>query len=429
MMMGMNRPINDAKSASIPRTAKPYAQRTLEHCITESSRNFPALLLTGPRQAGKTTLLRRLAEEGRTYVTLDDPLMMCNAIAEPALFLQRYPPPVLIDEIQRAPQLLHYLKVAADNGAQPGSFWLIAPKHYQSMHNIPESLAGRVVILDLLGISRRELTGSGIDLPPFLPEEGRLKERLKTSPPFPLRELYRCIWRGAFPGLALQEGADRNEFLGAYVRTYLERDIRDLAQVEDEAAFVRFLRACAARTGQLLNIAAIAGEAGISPITGAKWISMLEASGIVYRLGAWSSHLRKNLIRSPKLHFLDTGLACYLAGWSTPEAAEAGVMSEALLETWVVGEILRSWWHNGLCPQFYHFRDKEKRKIDLVIVFNGKAHPIDIRKTASPAPHDVRHFRAMEGFGLELGEGGIVCLADHWLPLKHGVWTVPIGML
>ena len=406
-----------------------YLKRTLEAFIKNSSGQFPVLLVTGARQVGKTTLLKHLCSEERAYVTLDDPLVLSLARDDPALFMQRFPAPVLIDEIQYAPELLPYIKMAVDAEKQPGAFWLTGSQQFQLMQNVSESLAGRVAILQLLGLSRQEISGQGMKQKPFLPNKEFLLQQAAAFEPLPLKELYRLIWRGSYPAPALDSNMDRDLFLSSYVQTYLQRDVRDLAQVGDEMAFLRFLRASAARTGQLLNIAELSRDADVSPVTGKKWLSILQASGLVYLLGPYFSNVTKRMVKTPKLYFLDTGLASYLTEWSSPETLEAGAMSGAILETWIMGELLKSWQHNGLRAPFYYYRDKDQKEIDLLIIQDGIVHPLEFKKTASPDKRDIRHFSVLDKLNLPVGLGGVICLASQALPLSETVWCIPAGMI
>lgn len=404
-----------------------YSPRTIEQAITRATSRFPALLITGARQVGKTTLLQHLGGSERTYVTLDDPLVLNLARQDPALFMQRFPAPVLIDEIQYAPELLPYIKMAVDTDRKPGQFWLTGSQQFQLMKNVSESLAGRVGIMQLLGLSRAEALGQGKDQKPFLPSVELFQK--KDCGSLTLQELYKAIWRGSFPALALDSGMDRDLFLSSYVQTYLQRDVRDLAQVGDEMAFLRFLRAAAARTGQLLNMAEMARDADVAPNTAKKWLSILQASGLVYLLEPYFTNVSKRMVKSPKLYFLDTGLASYLTEWSSPETLEAGAMSGAILETWILGEMLKSWWHNGLRAPFYYYRDTDQKEIDLLIVQDGTVYPLEFKKTASPDKNAIRHFAVLEKLGMPIGMGAVVCLTKQTLPLTQGVWSVPVGCL
>jgi hypothetical protein len=404
-----------------------YHPRTLENFIPKAAASFPVLLVTGARQVGKTTLLRNLAGPKRSYVTLDDPMVLALARQDPALFLQRFQTPVLIDEIQYAPELLPLIKMAVDEDRTAGRFWLTGSQQFQLMRGVSESLAGRVGIVHMLGLSRLEAAGQGKNQRPFLPDQDLFQAVTESNLSLP--ELYALIWRGSFPALAVAGSIDRDLYLGSYVQTYLQRDVRDLAQVGDEMAFLRFLRATAARTGQLLNMAELARDADVASNTAKRWLSILQASGLVYLLEPWFTNMTKRMVKTPKLYFLDTGLATYLTEWSSPETLEAGAMAGAILETWVMGELLKSWWHNGLRAPFYFYRDKEQREIDVLIVQDGVAHPVEIKKTASPDRNAFRHFTALDKIGLAVGPGAVICLARQPLPLTEKIWSIPAGCL
>lgn len=402
-----------------------YTPRTLEKFIGRASQQFPVVLVTGPRQVGKTTILRHLGG-GRTYVTLDDPMLAVLAREEPALFLERFRPPVLIDEIQYAPELLPHIKMYVDRDRAPGMFWLTGSQQFHLMRGVSESLAGRVGVVNMLGLSLAEIQGNTFDRPPFVSTPESLESRMKGERPLDLGALYRQIWRGSFPAIALNSDMDRDLFYSSYVQTYLQRDVRDLARVGDETAFVKFLRAAAARTGQLLNMSEIARDVDISPVTAKNWLSILETSGVIYLLEPWHSNLTKRLVKAPKLYFLDTGLCAYLTQWSSPETLEAGAMSGAILETWVVAEILKSWWHNGKRPSLYFYRDRDKKEIDLLIDQDNKLYPMEIKKTASPRKEMVRHFKVLDRSGREIGPGGLLCMVKTCLPVTREVNAIPV---
>lgn len=406
-----------------------YITRTLEHFFRQATRQFPVLLVTGARQVGKTTFLRHQSNETRAYVTLDDPLVLNLAKEDPALFLQRFTPPLLIDEIQYAPELLPYIKMEVDRRREPGLFWLTGSQQFHLMKGVSESLAGRVGVVQLLGLSHRERQGQGSKSLPFLPEAKAIRQRTATESPLSLKELYRLIWRGAFPALALNPEMDRDLFYSSYVQTYLQRDVRDLARVGDEMAFLRFVRAAAARTGQLLNMAEFARDADIAPNTAKNWLSILQASGMIYLLEPYHNNVTKRLVKTPKLYFLDTGLCAWLTEWTSPETLEAGAMSGAILETWILGEILKSWWHNGRRAPFFFYRDKDQQEIDLLIVQDATIHPLEFKKTASPGRDAIRHFQTLERLKLPVGPGGVICLCQQSIPLTDSYFTIPINAI
>ncbi len=407
-----------------------YLKRTIEKTIRSTAEHFPALLLIGARQVGKTTALRQVAGE-RAYATLDDPRILDMARNDPALFMKRYPPPVLLDEIQYAPEILPYVKMAIDADRKPGNFWLTGSQQFHVMRGVSESLAGRVGILNLFGLSRRESLGLGGGHEPFLPDADAFQENAvrDSNPKLSHRDLYHQIWRGSFPAMELDSGMNWETFFRSYVQTYLQRDVRVLAAVGDEAAFFRFMRAAAARTGQLLNIALLARDADVAPNTAKKWLSILQASGVVHLLEPYHANVIKRMVKTPKLYFLDTGLAAYLTEWTSPEVLEAGAMSGAFLETWMFGEILKSWAHNGLTPSFYYYRDKEQKEIDLVIVRDGVAYPVEFKKTAAPDRRMAAHFALLEKTGLRVGTGAVVALTDAAMPLTSAAWGIPAGWL
>lgn len=404
-----------------------YRYRTLESFFLSANKQFPVLLVTGTRQVGKTTFLKHLCERERTYVTLDDPLILELAKRDPALLFQRFTPPLLIDEIQYAPRLLPYIKMMVDNSGQPGMVWLTGSQQFHLMHGISESLAGRVGIVNLLGFSKWEQEGFQDEIQPFFPESTLLQKRLENGKQYALHDLYRLIWRGSFPAIALNTELDHNLFFSSYVQTYLQRDVRDLARVGDEMSFLRFLRAAAARTGQLLNLSEMARDADINPITAKNWLSILQTSGVVYLLEPFYSNVTKRLIKSPKLYILDTGLCCYLTQWSSPETLEAGAMSGAILETWVVTEIIKSYNHAGRRAPLYYYRDRDKKEIDILIDRDGILYPLEIKKTANPKKDDVRHFKVLERFKKPVRQGGIICLYDKLIPVDENVWIIPVS--
>lgn len=404
--------------------------RTLETTIRLASQVFPVLLLTGARQVGKTTLLETCAEPERRYVTLDDPLEAELARTDPALFFQRHPPPVIIDEVQYAPELFRTIKLLVDKDKRNGLIWLTGSQKFHLMQGITESLAGRVAVLDLLGLSQAELENRAQSTQPFVPTRTWIETaRKQATPPLTLLTLYQRIWRGSYPRVALNDAMPRDLFYSAYLQTYLQRDVRHLTRVGDERSFLLFLRTCAARVGQLLNYADLAREVDIDQKTAKAWLSILETSGIIYLLQPYFNNVNKRLIKTPKLYFLDTGLCAYLTQWSSPETLEAGAMSGAILENWILIEILKSYWHNGLNPNLYFYRDKEQREIDLLLECDNKLYPVEFKKTASPNLSAAKHFSALDSLDKPRAEGAIVCLRESDIPLSSEVNVIPVGYL
>ncbi len=402
-----------------------YVTRTLESFFRNASNQFPVMLVTGARQVGKTTFLKHLSTENRTYVSLDDPLILNLAKEDPALFFQRFSSPLLIDEIQYAPELLPYIKMDVDQTGEPGRYWLTRSQHFHMMKDVSESLAGRVGIVNLHGLSFRERTSRGSEACVFLPGKKHYMEQLSSTRCLKAGDLFHIIRRGSFPAIALNNQMDWDLFYSSYLQTYLQRDIHDLKNIGDDMRFLRFLRAAAARSGQLLNYTDLARDADVSPNTAKSWLSVLVASGMVYLLEPYHSNITKRLVKTPKLYFLDTGLCSWLTQWNTSEALEAGAFSGPVFETWVVSEILKSWQHNGRKATFYFYRDKDKTEIDLLILNDGILHPFEIKKSASPGKRTVRHFQALEKLNMPVGHGGVICLAQQSIPLTDTITIIP----
>jgi uncharacterized protein len=402
-----------------------YLKRTLENQILKASKAFPVVLISGPRQVGKTTVLKNIEANNRTYVTLDNPMLRALAQDDPAIFLQRFKRPILIDEIQYAPQLFPYIKMEVDENKQPGDFWLTGSQQFHLMKNVSESLAGRVAILRLQGLSDFEVSKNP-QVEPFIPEYDYLLNLSNIMKLQKLQQIYEKIWQGSFPLLLTNKNTDRNTFYDSYIQTYLQRDVRDLTKVGDEKAFVKFLRATAARSGQLINYTDLARDAEISANTAKAWLSILETSGLIYLLEPYYNNRTKRLVKAPKLYFMDTGLCSYLTQWPTPESLEAGAMSGAILETYIMCELLKSYWHNGKQPPFYFYRDKDQKEIDLLIEQGGKIYPIEFKKSSNPDKKSISNFKTLEKLNVTVGEGAVICLSSDFIPMNKDVNIVPV---
>jgi len=405
-----------------------YFHRSLERWISDINQQFPALLVTGPRQVGKTTLLRHIAEKKRRYVSLDDPTLRELAVSDPNLFLERFPPPLLVDEIQYAPGLLPYLKLRIDEQRENGAFWLTGSQQFQMMKGVSETLAGRVAVINLLGFSQRERLQHRWDVGPFLPDAATVEDRGSVAVKGEAA-LYESIWTGGFPALVTGEAADHAVFFSSYLQTYLQRDVRDLGQVGNIEAFTRFVRACAARTAQLLNLSDLARDVDVSVPTAKAWLSVLVASYQVFLLQPYHTSVTKRLVKTPKLYFLDTGLCAYLTGWASPATLASGAMRGAIFETYVVGEVLKSWWHRARNPPLYFYRDRDGREIDLLFDIDGKLWPVEIKHAATIRREWASPFAALERLGKPVGPGAVICLTTEPIPVSRGVAALPIGVV
>lgn len=422
-----------------------YIKRAAEKTIAQISNMFPVLLVTGPRQVGKTTLLQKLAETQKTagikrkYVTLDDPDARYLAKHDPGLFLQRYSPPVLIDEIQYATELFPYIKINADRSKRKGDFWLTGSQAFRLMNHVSETLAGRVGIVNLLGLSDAEIYQTPSE--PFTTNAERLINRLTVVKQRGLNEIYERIFRGSMPALYADEAIDWETYFRSYVDTYLQRDIRDLAQVADEMQFYNFMTIVAAHTAKPVVYGELAAMAGISAPTAKKWLSILVSSHIIALVQPYYNNALKRVVKMPLLHFLDTGLASYLLKWGSPETLEKGAMSGAIFESYVFSEIYKSYLNAGKEPPIFYYRDKDQKEIDLLIYQNGILSPIEIKKAASPGKSAIKNFHVLdqipaaetfgglEMFKAEIGTGSVVCMADDLLPVDAKNWYVPVWLI
>ena len=403
-----------------------YYKRLAESVIQKQEKMFKTILVTGARQVGKTTMLKNIKPD-INYITLDDMLLNQLAVEDPELFLKANKPPIIIDEIQYAPNLLRYIKIEVDNSDKKAMYYLTGSQQFNLMENITESLAGRVGILNLLGLSLREIKDIDFN-DPFIPTEEYLNKRKKYEKNITYEEIWNIIHKGSMPAL-YQEESDVDMFYAMYVSTYIERDVRNLTQVGDTLSFLKFMTALASRIGQLLNLNSIANEVGITIPTAQRWLSILVASNIVYILEPYYNNIMKRAVKTPKVYFLDTGLAAYLTKWKTSEVLEKGTMAGSFFENYVIVEIIKSYNNSGeLRPPVYFYRDKEKREIDLIIEQNGKLYPIEIKKTANPNKNMIENFKVLETVK-EVGEGAIICVYDKIINLDEKNRVIPYRYL
>ena len=405
-----------------------YITRSLEKVVMEVTKEYPVVLVTGPRQVGKTTMLQKLMDgTGRNYVSLDDLTERDLAKRDPELFLQLHQPPVLIDEVQYAPELFPYIKLAVDRGHQAGAFWLTGSQIFKLMRGVQESLAGRVAVLSMTTLSQAEI--SGVSAEPFSVNLEALRRRSTERPPADTHEIFKRIYRGSMPAIVSGAASNSQIFYSSYLSTYIERDVRSLSDSIDATKFIRFVTAVAARCSQMLNVAEIAQDADINQKQAKDWLGILETLGIIFYLHPYSNNLLKRLVKTPKLYFFDSGLVCYLTRWSSAETLEYGAMNGAILENYVVAEIAKSYFNCGQEPYLYYYCDKDAREIDIVLEHDGILNPIEIKKTAAPGTELTRVFALLDKASVPRGTGAIVCMKPHLSALDRENLIVPVWMI
>lgn len=405
-----------------------YINRNVENTIIKAAEMFPAVLVTGARQVGKTTVLKYITKD-ISYVTLDDPILLQSANEEAGSFFKSAPPPVMVDEIQYAPKLFSYIKMIADESGKKGQFYLTGSQQFKMMKNVSESLAGRVGIINLLGLSLREIKGDNFN-EAFIPTEDYMDRRSLSAGKADYKEIWEIIYKGSMPAM-YADALDWQMFYGSYTKTYIERDVRELTKVGDELKFIKFMTAMASRTSQMLNITSVANEVGISVPTADRWLSVLISSNIVYLLKPYYSNIMKRAVKTPKLYFLDTGLAAYLTRWNSPEVIEAGAMSGAFFETFVISEILKSYYNAGILePPVYYYRDRDAKEVDVLIEENGALYPVEIKKTANPGREHIENFSVLDKInGMNVGTGCIVCMYDKSIRINEKNISIPVTWL
>lgn len=405
-----------------------YIKRDLEKKILSLSQEYSAILITGPRQVGKTTVLRQLMDEARAYVTLDDLDERALARNDPALFLQMHSRPILIDEVQYAPQLFSYIKIEIDNGAAPGSFWLTGSQAFRMMELAQESLAGRAALLHMPSLSQHEIFGSG-DNSEFVIELDALKTRADTHAVADMQEIYRRIWNGSMPGLVSGRFSDRDIFYSSYLQTYIDRDVSELVNLTDKLVFRDFIRSAACRAGQMLNVHDIAQDVGVSDDTAKRWLQVLEKSDIIFYLRPYSNNLLKRTVKTPKMYFFDTGLIAYLTKYSSPEILANGALNGAILENYVVAEIMKTYHNQGKECLLWYYRDKEMREIDLIMESDGQLHPLEIKRSVNPGKELVGTFEVLDKGRVPRGKGAVLCMRPALSAIDRDNYIVPVWMV
>ncbi|MCQ2465595.1 MAG: ATP-binding protein [Oscillospiraceae bacterium] len=405
-----------------------YIKRDLEEKIKSLAEDYSCILITGPRQVGKTTVLKSLMGDDREYVTLDDLEERLLAKTDPAMFLQIHSYPVFIDEVQYAPELFSYIKIEIDNGAPASSFWLTGSQAFKLMELAQESLAGRVAVLHMPSVSQHELYGNEKN-EPFQLDLIKLKERRKKGTSASVSEIYERIWAGSMPGYRSGKFRDRDVFYSSYIQTYIDRDVSELTSGIDKLLFHDFIRAAACRIGQVLNVHDIASDVGVSDETAKRWLLILEKSDVVFYLRPYSNNLLKRTVKTPKLYFFDTGLVAYLTRYSSPEILEAGALNGAILENYVVSEIRKTYQNDAMECLLWYYRDRDSKEIDMVIEQDGELHPIEIKKSVKPESKIITSFGVLDKGSVPRGKGAIICMRPELSAVDSDNYIVPVWMI
>lgn len=405
-----------------------YIARNLEKVVLEVTKEYPVVLVTGPRQVGKTTMLQKLMEgTDRNYVSLDDLNERNLAKTDPEMFLQLHKPPILIDEVQYAPELFVYIKIHVDKYHNAGDFWLTGSQVFKLMSGIQESLAGRVAVLSLTSLSQAEICGG--EMQPFTLDIEKLSARRKERTAADTGVIFDRIFRGSMPAIVSEKNSNSQIFYSSYLTTYIERDVREVSDAIDSLTFLHFITAVAARCGQILNIAEIARDADINQKQAKNWLGVLETLGLIFYLHPYSNNMLKRLVKTPKLYFYDTGLVCYLTKWSSAETLQSGAMNGAILENYVVAEIRKTYLNCGKDPYMYYYRDKDAREIDIILEHDGVLNPIEIKKTANPGSELIKVFKLLDKSSAKRSKGAVVCMKPELSAIDRENYIVPVWMI
>jgi len=408
-----------------------FFARHISHVITRQQKRKSTIIITGPRQVGKTTILKKMMS-GINYITLDDPVLRLNASENALAFLAENKPPLIIDEIQKVPSLFDYVKMKVDEKNETGQYYFTGSHSYNLMKGVTESLAGRAGIIKMLGLSKRELNEINHN-EPFKPTPEHIETMKTTAPKFDYNEIVKIIHKGSFPELYKSESdlKDWRDYYASYLQSYIEKDVKELIDAENMSAFIRFIQAAASLSGEQLNITALAEICGKSPNTVKSWLSILELSGHIYLLQPYYNNENKRLAKTPKLYFLDTGLICYLGGWNTPQQLTSGAKWGHVFESYVVGEIIKSYYNDGVInPGIYYYRDKEKREIDIIIEEGGSLFPIEIKATTNPNKSMMSNFETVSRIiKKEFSNVALICMYDKIIKFSDKCFAINIDMV
>ncbi len=406
-----------------------YITRTLERKFIRMSSFFKAVLITGARQVGKTTMLRHIAEgQNRTYVTLDNLMARSLAKADPVLFFQTYKPPIIIDEVQYAPELFGQIKIICDESQENGLFWLTGSQQFAMMKNIRETLAGRIGIMELFSLTQHEKGTTTFDDDLDFSLQGLLQRQLRVQKNDVTR-VFEHIWRGGMPQVLHADSEQRQEYYNSYINTYLMRDVAELGGVTDSVRFGKFLTMCAALVSDQLNYKSLSDAAEISQPTAKEWISLLEGMGIVYLLKPYANNELKRLAKTPKLYFYDTGLCAHLSMWLTYETLMNGAANGRYFENYVVVEMLKNYAYSKSKVNMSYYRDANAKEIDIIVEENQLVHPLEIKKSANPDRREIKKFTALDKSTVTRGCGGIVCMCEEVIPIDESNCFIPCNLL
>lgn len=406
-----------------------YMERSLERKFLRMSSFFKAVLVTGARQVGKTTMLKHLAkEQNRTYVSMDNTMSRILAKSDPVLFFQTYKPPIIIDEIQKAPELFEQIKIMCDESEERGLFWLTGSQQYNMMKNIRETLAGRIGILELYSLSKNEVEGLtfpnelDFSLPCLLARQPLTKKN-------DIVNVFDHIWRGGMPDVLYADAEQRQEYFNSYIETYLMRDVSEEGGITDTVRFRKFLNACAALVAEQVNYKTLADMAEISQPTAKEWVRLLQGLGIIYLLPPYANNELKRLTKTPKLYFCDTGLCAYLSMWLTRDTLMNGAVSGRYFENYVVIELLKNFAYAPSRANMTYYRDSNAKEIDVFVEENGVIHPLEIKKSANPDRREVRKYELLDKAKLGRGNGGIVCMCEEVIPIDAKNCFIPCNLI
>ena len=406
-----------------------YINRHLERKFIHMSEFFKSVLVTGARQVGKTTMLKHLSkEQDRTYVSLDNIIARELAQSDPVLFFQTYKPPILIDEVQKAPELFEQIKIICDESEETGLFWLTGSQQYKMLEKARETLAGRVCILTMFSLSQSEKISVNFenDLDFSL---SCFQYRQKLIPKNDIVNVFEHIWRGGMPKILFSDTEQMLEYFDSYINTFLMRDIAEIGGITDTVRFRKFLSACASLVGQQLNLKSLSDATGISEPTAKNWLELLEGICIVYLLQPYSNNRFSRLAKTPKLYFYDTGLASYLSMWLTRETLMTGAASGHFFENYIIAELIKSYSYSKIKCNLTYYRDQNAKEIDVFIEENNFIHPLEIKKTATPDRRDVKKFLFLEKAGVQRGAGGILCMCEEPVPIDNTNTFIPCNLI